>query len=66
MSRFTRPNSLSFDILLVLFDLPRDFEKRYWGLTPAQYFSIGFFIRAAFLAVRGLTIHRTEPSANDP
>ena len=66
MSRFTRPNSLSFDILLVLFDLPRDFEKRYWRLTPGQYFSVGFFMLAVYLAGRALMIHRTEPSANDP
>ncbi len=57
---------LLYTPLRFFLDFLRDFEKRYWGLTPGQYFSIGFFTLAVYLAGRAFMIHRTEPSANDP
>ena len=56
---------LLYTPLRFFLDFLRAFEKRYWGLTPGQYFSIGFFMLAVFLGVRGLATLRTEPPGNE-
>ena len=61
----------TFHIVLVLFlytparfflDFLRAFEKRYYGLTPGQYFSVLFFVLALSLAHKGLR----PPSSRSP